>query len=166
MYDHVFPPCFEQILPCHPQTPCLVYPNPVTIVGFNFILVFPLLRFTSLPSYHAQISTLAVYLQYPHSPRFPSPFRRLSFSHSSFHHSFIPPFFPSFWSLAIGVCNVIPLYSKVFLFFSLSLPTGSVIALSFTYQYILPIYMNPQPNPKAGERRKQKEDTEDFILSS
>lgn len=98
MYDHVFPPCFEEILPCHPQTPC---PAPFTLnltlylvlppVGLS--LVFPSLFFHTTPLYRRSLFIFIMFI-YPTSL---SPFRYLLLSNwflsrAGLRHSFILSF--------------------------------------------------------------------------
>jgi len=129
MYDHVFPPCFQEI----PALPSSDPFSALFILTLSFYLVslligFPLLCFFFF-SYHASTSTLAVFI--PIISNWVLPFRSSQFSplvHTfhSFHRS-CP------WRL--GICNVISLYSG---FFSISsLLTNGLIALSF---YVL-VYM-------------------------
>lgn len=140
------------------------YPN-LVLFGFISYWFFPPCVF-SLSSYHASISTLAVYLYYLHLPRFPPHPLSLSLSiPASLILQLVPFFFltpvftarslslflSSFLSLAFGVCNVISLYSKAF-----------VIALSFTYKYI---YASTQTrNPARNLEEKTKERQRFYII--
>lgn len=133
-----FPPCFEEIPPCHPQTPRPVYPKSVTLFGFLSYWFFPScvsFFFHIVPRSKHSLFIFIIFvtmLLLPFLPLSLIPqlvsflFLVLVFTTHSLSPSISPLLSPAF-----GVCNVISLCSKVSLFSFLL--TGSVIALGFTY---------------------------------